>query len=99
MAAVLLVSAWGLLLPGLLVSVHEYEWADEPELKELVRPEAVLTIIALCVPAFLAAAGSFIFSYQLKGRRWIRWLMLCAAGLALVLCAYRLVEVFPLYTG
>lgn len=99
MAMVLLVVSWVLILPGLLVSVHEYDWSDEPELKELVRPEAILTIIALCVPAFLAAASSFIFSYRLKGSRWIRRLMLCAAVFALALCAYRLVEVLPLYTG
>lgn len=84
---------------GIIVPIHEYDWADEPEMKELINPDAILTVIVLCLLGFLTASASIILLRRLKGSRVLRWVVMGTAGLALVLCIYRLIEVLPLYAG
>jgi uncharacterized BrkB/YihY/UPF0761 family membrane protein len=84
---------------GILLPIHEYDWADEPEMKELLNPDAILTVIVLCVLGFLAASASIILLRRLERSRVLRWVFLGTAGLALVLCTYRLLEVLPMYAG
>ena len=86
-------------LLGILLPIHEYDWADEPELKAQLNPDAILTVVVLCGLGGLAAGASIILARHFKGSRVLRWGLLGTAGLALALCAYRLLEVLPMYAG
>ncbi|MGZ3460136.1 MAG: hypothetical protein ACXU86_16730 [Archangium sp.] len=61
---------------GVLLPVHEYDWADEPEMKELPNPDAILTVIFLCVLGFLAASASIFLLRRLERSRVLRWVVL-----------------------
>lgn len=69
---------------GVLLPTHRYDWADEQELRNLPDPDAVLTVLVLCVLGILAASASIAFLSHLERSRMLRWLLLGVTALALM---------------
>ena len=84
---------------GTLLPIHKYDWSDEPQMRELLNPDAILTVVVLCVLGLLLSGGSILLVRRLECNRIVRWAVLGMASMALGLCTYRLFEVLPVYTG
>ena len=91
--------SWLLGVLGSLLSVHKYEWADEPAMRELTSPDAILAVTVLCVVGLLVALAAFAATPRLGVRRGLRWSLLGAIAFGAILCVRRLLEVLPLYSG
>ncbi len=99
-ALALTLGAWLLGAVGHLLPLHPYAWADDARLGEQVDPDVALVALLLCTLGCVLAALAAALAWRLEaGRGAFRVGVLGAALLALVLCAHRLAEVLPVYSG